>query len=390
MRGTLLALTLVAVPAAAWADTPAKIKPAPKTGPNVGLTETYRFTPAAGFVDDPIASDGTRVAFVVSDTAGTAVLHVINFDGTEVAKPIDLAPVTLKPTALAFAGKGVLVIGGEADAQLAALVNLDGKVVYKTPEVDRASIVTRGDKLQVALWRSEPSKIGTKYSVELRAADTGKKVGKVKAVEVDGTGTNAKLGFKISHWTTGFTRAVGIKDGTWNKVEDQRSPDVEATYDVTTGKFVSTAPIPDLLAQRKRFTVLEAAGGKDTFVRMKDDLGEIELWQDGQKTAVTLDQPIVAYGDPRKSLDYAPGPKGAWIALQVDPVNVEAVKRKIADLEYWDLYEVGDGGKATRRGRLFAGGQRLRFGWAGDRLWVLDRNVGFDRGGKSLAFYTMP
>src|SRR5213075_2060307 len=122
---------------------------------------------------------------------------------------------------------------------------------------------------------------------------------------------------------------------------------------------------------------------------MKDDLSQLELWQDGVKTVVTIDQPMVAYGDPRKSLDYAPGPKGgAWLALQVDPVNVEAVKRKKADVEYWDLYEV-QGDKATRRARLYAGSQRLRFGWAGDKLWVLDRNVGFDRGGKSLAFYTL-
>jgi hypothetical protein len=389
MRALFLVLGVVAVPVVAAADTPKKVVLAPKTGPNVGVTEGYKFTPATGFVDDPIASDGTRVAFVVSDTAGTAELHVINFDGTEVAKPIDLSSVTVKPLALAFAGKGVLVVGAGVDAQLAALVNLDGKVVYKTPEADRASIVTRGGKLAVALWKSEPSKIGTKYSVEIRAAETGKKIGKVKTVEVDGAAKSEKLGFKISHWSHGFTRAVGIKDGTWNKVEDQRSPDVEAVYDVPTGKFVSTTPIPDLLAQRKRFTVLEGADGKDAFVRMKDDLGEIELWQDGQKTAVTIDQPMAAYGDPRRSLDYAAGPKGAWIALQVDPVNVDAVKRQVADIEYWDLFEVADGGKAIRRARLFAGGQRLRFGFAGDKLWVLDRNVGFDRGGKSLAFYTI-
>src|SRR5262245_56395148 len=245
MRALFLIVGMAAVPFVATADTskPKKVVLAPKTGPNVGVTDGFKFTPATGFVDDPIASDGTRVAFVVSDTAGTAELHVINFDGSEVAKPIDLAPVTVKPTALAFAGKGVLVVGGEADAQLAALVNLDGKVVYKTPEVDRASIITRGGKLQVALWKNEPSKVGTKYSVEIRAAETGKKVGKVKTVEVDGASKNEKLGFKISHWSHGFTRAVGIKDGTWNKVEDQRSPDVEAVYDFPTGKFVSTAPI---------------------------------------------------------------------------------------------------------------------------------------------------
>lgn len=381
----ILSVGVVAAPVAASADGGAK-KPPPAP---VNLTEGYRFVPATGFVDDPIASDGTRVAFVVADTAGTAELHVINFDGTEVAKPIDLAPVTVEPIALAFAGKGVVVVGtDDTDAQVAALVNLDGKVVYKTPAVTHASIVVQGGKTQVALYTAAPSKIGIKHSVEIRAAETGKRVGKVKSIDVDGTGKNAKLDFTINHWTHGWTRVVGTKMGTWDKKEDQQSPDVEATYDMVTGKFTATTPIPDVVAQRKRFQTLQSFDGKDTIVRMKEDLSDIELWQDGTKTVVTLDQPIIAYGDPRKSLDYAPGPSGAWLALQVDPVNVEAVKRKKADVEWWDLYEV-NGDKATRRARLFAGGQRLRFGWAGDHLWVLDRNVGFDRGGKSLAFYTL-
>jgi hypothetical protein len=391
MRGLLVVLGLVAMPIAASGDDVKRPDPRAKSAPPVGLTEAFRFVPAAGFVDDPVGTDGKRVAFVVADTAGTAELRVVDLAGSELAPPIDLAAVTLKPTALAFIGDRVLVIGGETDAQLAALVDLKTKkIVYRTPPVNRATLVVRDGKQLVALYKREPSKVGTRHTVELRAAATGKRVGKVKTLEVDGTDKHAKLEFRINHWVNGFTRAVGIKGGTWNKQEDQRSPDVEATYDVITGKFLATSPIPDLVAQRKRFSVLAAAEGKDTFVRLKEDLSEIELWQDGTRTAVTLDQPLVAYGDPRRSLDLAAGPKGPWIALQVDPVNVEAVKRQKADIEYWDLFEVDGGTKATRRGRLFAGGQRFRFGFAGDRLWVLERNVGFDRGGKALVFYTLP
>jgi len=363
-------------------------KPAGKAMPVVGATEVFRFTPATGFVDDPIGTDGTRVAFVVADTAGTAELHVIDRAGAELAPAIDLAPITVKPRALAFVGDRVLVIGGDPDAQLAGLVDLKGKLLYKTPTATRITLVTRDGKPRLALYTSEPSKLGTRHAVELRAVETGKRIGKVRALDVDGAGKNAKLDFRINHWTTGFTRVVGIKAGTWNKRENQQSPDVEATYDLVSGKFVATADIPDLLAQRKRFAVLEAADGADAFVRLKEDLSEVELWQDGQRTGIALDQPLVLYGDPRRSLDLAAGPAGPWIALQIDPVNVEAVKRKKADPEYWDLFQV-DGAKATRRARLPAPGQRFRFGFAGDRLWVLERNVGFDRGGKSLALYTL-
>jgi hypothetical protein len=395
----VLGLALVAGPAKPALAKRVPAKPSPANPAPVGLTETFRFAPAAGFVDDPIGTDGTRVAFVVADTAGTAELHVVGLDGVEVAPPIDLAPVTLKPIALAFVGDRVLVIGGETDAQMAALIDLDGmdakgkplksRIVYRTPTANRITALDRAGKRVLALYTAEPIKTGIRHTIELRAAETGKRVGKVKTLDVDGSGANAKLDFRTNHWIAGGTRVVGVKGGTWNKQEDQRSPDVEATYDLVAGKFVSTAAIPDPIAQRKRFNVLAAAGGVDAFARLKEDLSELELWRDGDKTVITLDQPLIYYGDPRRSLDYAPGPNGPWIALQIDPVNVEAVKKQKADVEYWDLYEV-DAGKATRRARLPAGGQRLRFGWAGDRLWVVERNVGFDRGGKSLAFYSVP
>lgn len=387
MRATLVAIAVSLTATAARADTG---KPAARAAPPVGLTLVYQFTPDAGFVDDPIASDAGRVAFVVADTAGTAALHVIDTAGTQLAPPIDLATVTVAPSALAFVGDRVLVIGAAGDAQVAALVDLAGKVIYKTPAVAHAALISVGGKPRLALHAITQTATGTHHALELRAPDTGKKIGKPRTLDLDADGKSAKLDFRINHWTTGWTHAIGIKAGTWNKAEDQQSPDVEATYDLATGKFIAQTDIVDVLAQRKRFAVLAAEDGRDAFVRTKEDLSELELWQGGQRTVVALDQPLLIYGDPRRSLDLAFAPGGAaWLALQVDPVNVEAVKRKKADLEYWDLYAV-EGGKATRKARLYAGSARLRFGWAGDKLWVLDRNIGFDRGGKSLAFYTLP
>jgi hypothetical protein len=372
----------------AFAGDPAGARP--KSAPPVGATEVFRFAPTAGFVDDPVTGDGARIAFVVADTAGTAALHVVDPAGKAVGAPIDLAPITVKPIALAFVGDRVLVIGKDtAGAELAGLIDLTGKVIYKTPAVTHAALVTVGGTQRIALHTAAPAKAGTRYTVELRAVDTGKRVGKPKTLDVDAAGKNAKLDFRINHWTTGWTRVVGIKAGTWNKAENQQSPDVEATYDLVTGKFVGTTEIPDVVGQRKRFAVLAEHQGEDVFARMSDDLTAIEVWQGGVPTVVALDQPQIAYGDGRKSLDVRVVGGTTWVALQVDPVNAEAVKRKKADLEYWDLYAV-DGGKGVRKARVFAGGTRFRFGFVGDRLWILDRNIGFDRGGKALAVFTLP
>jgi len=52
---------------------------------------------------------------------------------------------------------------------------------------------------------------------------------------------------------------------------------------------------------------------------------------------------------------------------------------------------VGPDGKAPRKARVLAKGVRHRFGLvadkAGDKFWLLERNNGFDRGGRSLTVY---
>jgi hypothetical protein len=405
MRIALVTAVAVAgLAGAAIADDVAKPKPRPVPVPvkppavkEIGITAAWRFVPTNGFVDDPIATDGKRLAFAVADTA-RAELHAVDLaTGTELAPPIDLSAVSTKPLQLAWVGDHVLVVGTSGEAQHAFLVDLDGKdgkgkplktpFLHKTPTADRATFVVRDGKPVVALYKLLPIKTGNRHTVELRAADTGKRVGAVKSIDVDAANKSAKLDFTINHWTDGNTRAVGRKGGVWVKAENQRSPDVEAVYDVPAGKFVSTKDIPDLMENRTRFSVLEAAGGKELFVKQSADLTELELWQGGVKTVLALDQPHGLY-DAARSFDVAPGPRGPWIALQIDPVNAEAVKKQKADVEYWDLFEV-EGAKATRRARIWAGGTRYRFGFAGDKLWVIDRNVGFDRGGKSLAVYAL-
>lgn len=401
------AVSVVAVAGLAGAATAEEVaKPRPRPVPvpvkppaqrEVGLTAAWRFVPTSGFVDDPIASDGKRLVFAVSDMARAELRAVDLAAGTELAPPVDISAVTTRPLHLAWIGDHVLVIGTSGEAQLAALVDLDGKdakgkplaspVLHQTPAADRATLVVRDGKSLIALYKTTPIKTGTRHSIELRAAATGKRVGAIKSLDLDGADKNAKLDFTVNHWTAGFTRAVGRKGGVWVKAENQRSPDVEAVYDVPTGKFVATADIADLLENRTRFAVLKDAGGKELFVRQSADLTQLELWQDGTKTVLALDQPQGLY-DATRSFDVAMGPEGPWIALQIDPVNAEAVKRQKADVEYWDLFEV-EGAKATRRARIWAGGTRFRFGFAGDRLWVIDRNIGFDRGGKSLAVYAV-
>lgn len=384
-------------------------QPAPRPGPTkpmpgppkpnvpevVNATEVVKLAASGGFIDDAVAADEARLAYVVADAANKAELHVYTH-ATKAEVVIDLAPVTLTPIELAFVGKQRLLVIGRTDSgdHMAALVELDPKakkpVVYKLAPATEMTVITRGGVKRLAVHKvGSGAKGAIKHSIELVSLETGKRVGAARSLELAEDGTNAKLGFKVNHWSGGFTIAHGIKQGEWDRKEDQRAPDYETTYDLVTGKFGEKVKIVDLFEQRRRFqTLAEAASnGKTTLVRMSWDNATVQLWQSGKLRTIELDQPITQY-DP-KSLQGVINPDGsAWLMFKVDPVNQEAVARKKADPEYVDIYRVAaDGTTATRKARVLAHGVRMRFGAVGDKFWLVERNNGFERGGKWLALY---
>jgi hypothetical protein len=78
-------------------------------------------------------------------------------------------------------------------------------------------------------------------------------------------------------------------------------------------------------------------------------------------------------------------------ALEVDPVNVDAVARKKADPRALDVYSVPVG--APREGRLRTrvalGTQPVVWTVAGNRLVVLHRFKSFARGGDRIDVYDL-
>ncbi len=359
----------------------------------VGATAVATLTAPSGFVDDVVASDEGRLAYVVADASTVAQLHVLTL-ATKAELTVDLAAVTLHPTALTLLGARAFVVGtGEDGQQVAALVELEAKgkkpagaVVYKLGPATDITVITRDGKPRVVVHKATPTKDGTRHEVELDAIDTGRRFAAGRPYEVDSSGKAAALDFRVNHWADGYARAMGLKAGEWTKQSDMKGPDTEATYDLVAGKLTERTPITDLFEQRRRYQALADAGGQLDFLRMAWDNSGLQVWHAGKPRAITLDQALTDY-DP-KSLTGTVLPDGsAWIALKVDPVNAEAVARKKADPEYLDFFFVTPDGKATRKVRIAALGLRHRFGVAGDKLWVLERNNGFERGGRSLTLY---
>jgi hypothetical protein len=367
---------------------PTKAVQRPALPATVGLTKQLDLAPTDGFIDNVVFADATRLIYVTADSAGHAVAHAIDLaSGTETAT-WDVAQVSPRPTAIEPVGANLLVIGtDDAGDAVAGLIDGAGKVTWRAA-AQRLTVIDRDGGRVLALATRTEGATTTKHTVELRTLLTGRRIGKVKTLEVNGDNKAVKLGFTVNHFLAGGTLAVGTKDGAWDKKLDARLPDVAATYDLIAGKLLSTTPIDDLKAHALRYGVLAKATTPEAFVRWSTDGSTVERWQGGAATALAFDQSLTLYKPDSMLGVIAPG-GATWVGLTVDPTNPAAVARKRTDPVYFDLFAVS-GASATRRARILATGKRFAFGQlAADRLWVLERNTGFDRGGKRLTIYSV-
>ncbi len=359
----------------------------------VNVTEVVKLAPASGFIDAPVAHDDQRIAYVVTDAATKAELHVVAL-ATHQDTVVDIAAVAMHPVALELAGNRALVVTlVDQGQQSAAMIELAangkkpaGSVVYKLGPATNITVIQRDGKRVVAVHRTSEVKDAVRHEVSLFALETGNRIATGRPLDVDANNASKPLDFRINHWSDGMTRAHGLKGGEWDKKENQRTPDVEATYDLVTGRFTDRHPIEDLFEQRKRYQALADANGQLDFLRMTWDNSAVQLWRAGKPHPLELDQALQQY-DPKSLQGIVAADGTAWFALKVDPVNPEAVARKKADPEYLDIFHAGSDGKAVRKARVLATGLRHRFGLVGDRFWLLERSNSFDRGGRNLTVY---
>jgi hypothetical protein len=377
----------------------AMAQPKPKAPTLEGATEVAKFTTPTGFIDDAVAVDGDRFAYVVSDSSSKSEIRIVSLakDQKDPKEQIvDISGVTLHPVAITLVGQRAFVVGeAEGGKQVAALVELveknkkpPGTAVFKVPAATH--ITWLAAPARIAVHRMTSGANSTKHEVEILAADSGRRIGALRTLELDAGNADKKLDFRVNHWSEGWTKAHGIKGGEWDRKENQRSPDTEATYDMVAGKLIDRQKIGDLFEQRKRFQTLADGNGSIDFVKIGWDNTTLQAWRGGKLNKLELDQPLATY-DP-KSLQGAVTAGAVWVALKVDPVNADAVARKKADVEWLDIFRAQPDGKASRKVRVLAAGLRHRFGIVGatgDRFWLLERNQSMERGGKTLTVYQL-
>jgi translation elongation factor P/translation initiation factor 5A len=257
------------------------------------------------------------------------------------------------------------------------------------PALDVALAMVDGAEALVVFDRKPGRKGESTYEVSAHRLDTGKAIKKQKIV-ADVNGFVKKLDMQILYWMDGYTTLVGRKRGQYDKVMDQRMNDSEAVYSLLDGRFVSNQPMKDLIEWTKLVKLRTAQQNARTILHVTEDLKGLELvTAEGKRVPVEVAEKFFKYDS--KSLIAEVGRDGkVYFTLTIDPVNPEALGRKVADPEIIDLYVVeATGGKAKRLARLPRNERRFAWHAARDRWAVLRKHKGIDRGGTELEIYEL-
>lgn len=378
-------------------------KKAAKRQPLIGARVLTKVTPAAGFVDDPIAFDdaGGRLVYVNASISGTAQLQVLDLaQAGATIGTIDVTPFSAAPAGVQFALDGehylVFARNKEAGTMTAALFDKAGKVKHEFgPATDLRTRMHAGKQALVLYTRAFAStKKGppeVRHTVELRDLATGRALAKPRTLIADEGGEVAKLDFRIEYWTDDYTRAVGIKGGKWDRKEDQRSPDHEAWFEVVTGTFTKSFPIKDLIEHTRKAKVLGAHDNQPQFVAVANDLSGVLLYDRGVAKPIALTETFLHYYANSLVMQPQSADGTIFFTLTIDPVHPDAAARRKAVPSYLDLYELAPGATtAKRRARILLGDKRERIWRATPEHWVvMPKHIGFDRGGKALTLFAL-
>lgn len=390
--GVLLGVALITMPLLATAQ---QKKPAKPEGVKLAAT----IHPSEGFVDDVYTFDGPggRLALVRSDGSALAEVQVLDIaQGGALLAKFDASAQVGTVTRLAFAGGGgnLLVVGraaGEEETVRGFLFDASGKVLRKWgPATDISYAEVEGVEV-AAVYKVKPGKKGgTDYEVTVHRLDNGKVMGKKRVLKADAEGFIKQLEMKVLYWRNGYTQLVGQKKGGYDSYEDQRGHDTAAVYDVVAGIVVKAIPIGDLIEYTKVAKLRADRHNQTTFLVVAENLRGLEhITADDQRVGFTTAEPFSHYDTKTLQQEIAHDGK-IYFTLTIDPVNPDAVARKIADPELIDLY-VWDpaSAKATRLARLPKGDRPFAWHVAGSTWAVLRKHKGFDRGGPDLELYQL-
>ncbi len=345
-------------------------------------------TGGSGFIDDAYAvrDDGKAVAYIVTDGATSATLHLAELGGSDVTiagAPIDATGVAwLSPTR-------VLVVRGHEGTSTAQAFTAAGADKAKLGPFNRWAIATVDSKRAFVTY-TRTEKKGVEHALVAYSVDTLRPI-KRRTWHEDAEGQikQGASSVKPLWWSGGFTVLAALRAGEFDKARDMRRPDRYARIDTFGGKVLAESEVQDVLAFTQVSLLRRDQPNQDVIIRYSDDrkrllvvdgIGEYEIAP--ARGLAMYDFSSLAW----QTLD----DKLAAFSLTIDPVNPEAVARKKADPDEFELYLLDRATHAPRRILQLPGqGRRASWAIAGKRLVLLRKDKGFDRGGVALEAYDL-
>jgi hypothetical protein len=340
-----------------------------------------------GFIDDGYAlrDDGKAVAYITTDGASTATLHLAEIGGNDVkiaGAPVDaLALAWLSPTR-------VLVIRGRDSTSTAQAFTAAGADKAKPigPFNKYAFATVDGRRAFVTYTRSE--KKGVEHALVAYAVDTLKPLKKrTWREDAEGQIKQGASSVKPLWWAEGFTVLAALRAGEFDKARDMRRPDRYTRLDALGGKVLAETEVQDVLGFTRVSLLRRDQPNMPVIAHFSDDRKKLLFVDVISEYEVVLPHELWKY-DPNTLAWQTLDEKRAAMSLTIDPVNPDAVARKKADPDDIDLYEVDRQTHAAKPLLRIPGeGRRSTWQLVGNRLLLLRKGKGFDRGGVVLELY---
>jgi hypothetical protein len=343
---------------------------------------------AAGFIDDAFAvsDDGKTVAFITTDGASAATLHVAVVGGAETK--IDGAPLDTTMLELLGADR-VLVVHGSELSFTADVFGLHGPEKAKIGPFNRLAIAKLdGKRVIVTFTRSEKKSV--QYDVVAYDLDRLRPI-KRKSLTEDAEGQIHIVHgvLKPLWWSDGFSVINARKPGEYDKAHDIRQPDRFNRYDVFAGKVVDDEPVRDIIAFTRIGLLRRDHPNESVIVHFADDRKQLLMLDRLVEHELQLQRPIWKY-DPQTLESQLLDERQVAFSLTVDPVNPDAVNRQKTEPDEIDLYVVDRQSQSSKRILTLPGeGRRSSWRIAGKRFVLLRKGKGFDRGGVVLEAYDL-
>jgi hypothetical protein len=352
-------------------------------------TPLARYEPgASGFIDDAfaISDDGKTIAFITTDGATAAVLHLATVGGTE----IKIEGVPIDTTALHLIGPDrILVVSGAENSLTASVLTPHGPEKQQLGPFHSLALARIDGKAAIVTYTRSDKK-GVQH--ELVAYDVArlkpfKRKTLIEDAEGQIRGPHGKL--KPLWWSDGFTVLNARKPGEYDRAHDIRQPDRSTRLEVFSGKILDEEQVKDVIAFTKVALARRDRPNESVLVHFSDDRKQVLMLEGLTDHELELVRPVRKY-DAQSLNAQLLDDKRVAMSLSVDPVNPDAVSRQKAEPDEIDLYTIDrQSHAATRIMTLPAEGRRSAWRIASERLVLLRKGKGFDRGGVALEVYDL-